>query len=181
MTHKYGYWLLVLCLVGCQPDIETADRQRSFFDLEAYFQQQIDSLNAAQPSLRKSATIGERKEEKELRELDYTEELQIFQQSHINRPAWSDKYQVDSTIRNGQLNAITYTALDTSLNTRSIIIDFAQGRVSRIQIENRSQSMIADTEQQLQYIPGSSYRIFSSQQTVGSTPRQVLIEAFWKR
>lgn len=176
----YKYMLCVLlgmALWSCRPDTEPADRQQTFFDIEAYFQQQMDSLNEATTRLNKKVTIEEQTEEREFQDIDYTKELQIFKSSHINRPAWSDKYRVDSTMRSGELVALSYTALDTSLNTRLIDLQFGQGQVKRVQIRNKDKSMIAATEQNLLYIPGKNYRISSSQKTVGSAARRVLIEA----
>lgn len=86
---------------------------------------------------------------------------------------------VDSTLQDGDLTALAYTAIDTTLVTRLLEVSFESGKVSSIHIKNRSHSAIAHTDQELQYFPGERYRIVSTQKTIGSTPKTVQVEAFF--
>lgn len=171
--------LSIFYLLACNAPAssEAGVRIQPFFDLKGYFDQQIEQLNADQPALTKHVHIGDQEEEKTVDGIDFSQELQIFSRSDINRPAWSDKYQIDSTVQAGALMALSYTAIDTSLVTRLLEIEFAAGTVSSIHIVNRSQSAIANTDQDLQYHPGERYQIISTQKTIGSSPKTVRIEA----
>lgn len=181
--QKYsGLLCLFVVLLACNPATPSGEAvvQQPFFDLAAYFEQQVEQLNANSPKLKKKVRIGEQQEEKEVDGIDFTQELQIFSRSDINRPAWSDKYRIDSTLQNGQLKELSYTAIDTSLVTRLMKIEFEAGIVSAIHIKNRSHSAIARTEQDLQYQPGESYQILSTQKTIGAQPKTVQIEAYFE-
>ena len=147
-----------------------------FFDLKAYFNQQVEHLQEEQPKIIKKVRIGESTEENALSEVDFEKELQIFQRSDINRPAWADKYEIDSTFASGKLQSIQYTAKDTSLTTRLLYIGFQEGDVNAIRVNNRTYSAIASTEQNLLYQAASGYRIESIQKTIGSDSKKVWID-----
>lgn len=170
---------LLLLFAACSADrtsAETADDLTPFFKLESYFDKEIARLDSLQPVLQKTVTLDDKAEEQRFVETDFEDELRIFRRSDINRPAWSDKYQIDSLRANGQLQSVRYTALDSSLNTRFLRVDYQQDTIVEIRVKNRTHSAIADTEQHLRYQPGKSYQIESKQKTVGSEIRKVLIE-----
>lgn len=176
---KAYYILLCLALTACGTENAVSDQTvsaTSFFKLEAYFNQEIARLDSIQPVLKKKVMLDGQTEEKRIESTDFEQELQIFRRSDINRPSWSDKYQIDSIQKNGNLQTIRYTAIDTSLNTRLLRVSFMDGEVDEIEIRNQSRSAIASTEQDLLYRPGRNYQIRSKQKTIGADERQVTIE-----
>lgn len=176
---KAFYSLLLLALTACGVENENTGTEVSatpFFKLESYFSQEIVRLDSLQPVLQKTVVVDGQSEEKRVESTDFEKELQIFRRSDINRPAWVDKYQVDSILENGSLTEVHYMALDTSLNTRLLKVRFSNGGVEEIQIQNRARSAIASTEQNLQYRPDRSYRIESKQKTIGSDARKISID-----
>jgi len=178
MSKQIPRFIFLFFLMACGVDQPTQEIKVAtpFFDLEAYFSQQIKHLNEEQPKIVKKVRIGENTEEKAISKVDFEKELQIFRRSDINRPAWADKYAIDSTFTSGKLQAIQYTAKDTSLTTRLLYVGFQEGAVDAIRINNRTYSAIASTEQNLLYRAEAGYRIESIQETIGSDAKQVLIE-----
>lgn len=171
------FLLLVMACGGVDnADATSKNLTKPFFDLKGYFDEQIGALSNTKPSLVKKVTIGDQVEEKIIEQTDFSQELQVFQRSDINRPTWLDKYQVDSTFREKQLTAVQYTALDTTLNTRLLKVYFEQGKVDSIRIRNQTHSLVADTQQDLFYCPGRNYHILSTQKTIGGKPHYVAIE-----
>lgn len=175
---KAFYLLLLLAFTACGVETDNSDpavNAYPFFKLEAYFDQEIARLDSLQPSLQKEVTVDGASEEQRIEVTNFEQELQIFRRSDINRPSWFDKYQIDSIRQSGQLEAVRYTAIDTSLNTRLLQVNFQEGKVDAIEIRNRAKSAIARTDQHLWYRPGQSYRIESKQKTMGTDAREVKI------
>lgn len=184
MSRKNHLFLLLLLFVACKLDNIGSDSgvaPTPFFDLEAYFDQEIARLDSLQPKLEKTASIDGEVEKKRIEETDFEQELRVFRRSGINRPSWADKYQIDSIQEEGVLKKIQYTVLDTSLYTRLLSISFQDELVDSIRIQNRANSAIARTEQNLLYLPGRSYRIESVQKTIGAEERKVIVEVEIKK
>ncbi len=147
-----------------------------FFDLKTYFQQEAASLTAKKPQLRKRLEIDGRIEEQTLDSVDFSEELRLFAEADINRPAWLDKYAVDSLLQNGRLSRLTYRALEADLKTRELQIDFVDGKVREIHIHKKFDTAIANTDQKLAYYPGKGYSIENRQKTVLQEPQVFRVE-----
>lgn len=153
-------------LASCQPLNEEVQQQAkvvAFFDLKNYIDQEIKRLEKEQPKVDKTVAINDQIEKKQLSGLNYQRELDIFAQADINRQDWVDKYRADSTFYNSQLTEIQYIALHEDLRTRLIKVNFQQGKVAKIYIENGGKNMAAGSQQQLTYEPENGYHIESLQ------------------
>ncbi|MCO6477553.1 MAG: hypothetical protein J5I94_13060 [Phaeodactylibacter sp.] len=148
----------------------------AFFDLKGYMENEIRRLSEKQPEVRKRIAIDGRAEEKTLDSLDYKKELDIFSRSGINKVAWLDKYQVDSTFRAGQLRQVAYTSKDKSLKTHLLEVQFSDGEVSQIHVQNRTESIVADVGQEMWYYPGEGYKLVSRQSTALTEEKKVEVE-----
>lgn len=159
---------MVILLAACQPVSEETQQDPTpqvFFDLKGYFNQEVQRLNTLQPEVTKTVAINGKSETKQWTHLNYQPELDIFAQADINRLDWIDKYSVDSTFQNNQLTSIEYKALEDKLRTRHISIQFKNGSVSKISIENGGKNMAAGSQQELGYEPLTGYYIKSVQHT----------------
>lgn len=158
----------VLFVFGCaeMSPSETAAQlqQKKYFDLEGYFKNEVKRLDA-QSNFTKTTYLNGESEERQVEKIDFEKELVIFSDSDINRPAWSDKYEVDSVFnKKKELVQLNYEANDEKLRTRQISIDVNGGVVSKIQIENATKTSVANTQQSLTYEPAKGYAIESRQQ-----------------
>ncbi len=160
------FFIINIFFSACQEvatPTKQADKPNIFFDLKGFFQKEKARLEKIN-SFKKIVSIDGVSEEKTLATLDFENELSIFIASDINRPAWSDKYKVDSTFtKKSQLTKLTYTALDNSLKTKSLIIDFQNDTASKIAIEKSTDNTIAQSKQLLTYNTGKGYTIQSEQ------------------
>lgn len=164
LTRSLGLLLLLVTLLGCTPKDAKKEAQLYFFDLEGYMRQQAQILQQDQPKAVKSVSLGEQVEEKVLSTLDYAKELELFMQADINKPAWRDKYSIDSAFNQaGMLESLTYEATDVKVPTRRLRIDFDRGLLSRVLVEEQFSSAIADTRRELSFMPGLGYQIVSVQ------------------
>ncbi len=174
------FLMITILLNACQPSAkqQAADQAMplAFFDLKGYFQKEIQRLNQEKPAVTKTVAVNGKSEEKRLQTLDFKEELGVFIQSDINRPDWTDKYRIDSTLQDGQLAALRYQALEDKLRTRKIDIHFFNGKVSEIHIINGGNNIVAGSEQELTYRPRQGYNIRSRQYASLSKDKELSIE-----
>ena len=159
--------MMVLLAFGCSKfsPSETAEQLevKSYFDLEGFFEKEKERL-AGQQNFKKTVIVNGETEVNETAEIDFEKELTIFSNSDINRPAWSDKYSVDSIFNEKkELVHIGYETSDEKLRTRKMAVDFNGGAVSKIQIENMTSTAIANAQQSLTYEPAKGYAIESRQ------------------
>lgn len=166
---------------SCEEQVSAAASQPDpFFDLEAYIEGQISGLNQEQPKVRKTISVEGQRETQQFDSLDYRTELKTFLNSDINRKAWVDKYKADSTFEGSQLKQVAYTATGEDLKTRLLRVQYEQGKVSDIYIENRTNSIVADVRQDLHFQPGQGYRLVTTQETVLSEEQEIEVEVKWQ-
>lgn len=134
-----------------------------YFNLKEFLDLEKERLSSVSP-FSKTVFVNGEKEQKEIKYLDFEKELKPFYDSDINRPAWSDKYKIDSVFQKGnQLHSLVYVATDEKLKTRRLSIDFKDNEVVLIDINNASKSSVANTFQVLTYDPTSGFTIESTQ------------------
>ena len=173
------FFIANILLSGCQDLTSPNERIESpniFFDLTAFFQKEKARLETIN-SFKKTVSINGQSEVKNLTQLDLDNEFSIFIASDINRPAWSDKYKVDSTFSNQhQLASITYSSLGKLLKTKKITIDFQNNSVSKIAIEKSTDNPVTQSKQYLTYIVGKEYSIQSEQALSLSTTKTINVK-----
>ncbi|MFK7979763.1 MAG: hypothetical protein AB8G86_07255 [Saprospiraceae bacterium] len=170
--------LIMVFLPACQ-EVTTAvdvDNRAIFFDLKDFFQKEKARLEKIN-SFKKTVSINGVSEEKTLTTLNFDNELSIFIASDINRPAWSDKYKVDSVFTaQKKLSQIKYTVLDESLKTKKVAIDFQNNAVANIEIEKATDNAVAQSKQTLSYHVGKGYAIKSEQALSLSDTKTILVQ-----
>ncbi len=145
---------------------EQSIETKSFFSLKDYFEQQIQMLEQATYPLKKSIAINDRTEQQQLDKVDYKTELAPFIDNDINRPSWMDKYVVDSLLDAGRLKTITYQALEPTLSTQKIIIQYNENQtIEHISIESENSTVLSDSERKLDYYPLKHYIISNKETT----------------
>lgn len=171
--------LLLISLVACQTEGNAPGEgsDTAFFDLRSFFKAEIGRLEKVQPSIKKEIEINGEKENQVQDSIDFEKELAIFVRADINKPAWRDKYQIDSVMEAQSLKTLRYTALDSSLKTRALTIDFDQNAVERIFILNKTNSPLIKSEQQLTFEPRSGYFIRNKQSLSLSKDSDLTIKA----
>lgn len=177
-------FVLVLISWQCQRDSGTAAATASdkvFFDLRAFFEEEIARLEKEKPRIAKAIEINGQLEQQTQEGVDFAKELAIFVRSDINKPAWRDKYTVDSTIVARRLAQLEYIAIDSSLKTRLMRIDFDQTGVEKIFISNRTDSPLIKSAQQLTFEPAKGYQIENQQDLSLSKDSKLSISAQFLR
>ncbi|RFZ90521.1 hypothetical protein D0C36_22335 [Mucilaginibacter conchicola] len=141
-----------------KPEIKETGAELKYFDLKGYFKQQADQLKQANPEVNKSVAHNGTTEAKKVHITAWSQELNLFAESDINKPAWRSSYAVKSNA-----DSIIYTALSPELKTRQVIIRKNGANVTEIAIFNSAHNFLYNTTERLVYMPGKYYSIDKNQ------------------
>lgn len=143
-----------------------------YFDLKVYFENEIKRLNAQDQKVNKTVNDNGKVETKSIRDTLWADELSVFENSNINKPAWSKSYNVLKTD-----SSEVYTAVDTLLKTRKIsILRFPNGSIRNISIVNKTENELYDLEEKLEYAPNNFYSIERKQKATLMQERYFKVE-----
>lgn len=175
--------LLLVGLTACTAESDAAAAAGAldpdFFDLAAFVEQTAAALEGT--ALTKEVVVNGVTETRRVDSVDWRQELAPFAQSNIDRPALWDLYErVEAPTADPSTRLVAYTARDASLFTRSIRVLYRGDAVVNVDIDNRFESFVASTEQQLSWVPGR-YTIRSVQRARLLDERTLRIEGTWPR
>src|SRR5476649_2853026 len=111
-------FFFVLFFFACKPDIKETGGTLTYFDLKGYFKADAAKLTAHNKPVLKTVVHNTITESKKISIDNWDRELSLFSNSDINKPAWKDSYAMQNTA-----NALIYTAKDSTLETKRIIIN----------------------------------------------------------
>ncbi|WP_207423599.1 hypothetical protein [Desertivirga brevis] len=153
--HKVS---LLLLIAGCSNKQE-ASGVKSYFDISGFFSSEAASLHNEGATVLKTVIQNGKTEQKNITNINWKTELELFSNSDINKPAWDKSYKVSTTPYSTE-----YKALDAKLRTRKIRIEKkADGKAKHIYIQNEVNNMLYSTTEELHYYPDSLYEIQKSQ------------------
>lgn len=183
LLHLLLAGLLAVLTFHCQSSAGAGldQEEKSFFDLRAFFEEEIVRLQAENPKVKKEIEINGKQEQKTQEEVDFEKELAIFIRSDINKPAWRDKYGVDSVVVSNDLIRVDYVALDSTLKTRLLSIEFEDAVVNKVMITNKTNSPLIQSQQQLTFEPKKGYQISNQQDLSLSDDSSLRIVATFER
>jgi len=150
---------------ACKPEI----KNNGAFNLKEYFAGEIAILKKQNLHVFKTVThdaITKTKavnhnavtESKTVHIADWAQELSLFTDADINKPAWKNSYKV---IDEGGL--LIYRAKEKDLKVRELIIKRDKQKVDYILIYNKTDNLLYTTTQKLTYFPDSLYQIETMQ------------------
>jgi len=150
-----GVVATALSLPSCKPDNLKQGAVKEYFDIKGYFENRAAQLSKQHPAITKTVVHNGAAENKTVEISNWKNELSLFIESDINKPAWKGKYsKIDSS------GAVVYKAKDTDVKTRRIVISKAgNGNVKQISIYNEVNNLLYNTSETLNYFPDSAYTI----------------------
>ncbi len=150
--------LLLSGLQSCMPDKTQPNGTLKYFDVSGYFKADTARLKKLNPQVDKTVIHNDVTERKAVYIPNWGQELNLFIQSDINRPAWKNSYTVLNTD-----SLIIYTAKTPDLRTVKIMIRKEKNKVKWILIFNHTKNLLYETREKLSYFPDSVYQIEKSQ------------------
>lgn len=161
-------FLISFLLLGCTNQRQPTET-KVYFDIPAFFDQQIAQLYRDSFIVVKTSFINNQTDRHEMPWTDWKRDFDIFYASDINKTSFMGKYAVDTSDKKSNDSdemVISYKATDPSLRTRLLEVTFEadQKTVKLLHIQNVSSSFLSTTDEDLFYEPLSSYVIKSTQQ-----------------
>jgi hypothetical protein len=154
--------MVIVLLSGCMAkEDQEVKQQASYFDLKGYFSTTAQQLQKRNPTVDKSVAKNELTETKKLKMENWNQELALFMEADINKPAWKDSYTKDSSA-----TKITYISKDPDLKTQKIEIYFEKGLPVKFSIHTSVTNLLYDTEEHLEFYSDSAYLINKHQKVV---------------
>ncbi len=140
-------FLLFLVLAACsQP--QQAKRTNVYFDLKGFLDQQIATLNARKPLVSKTALVGEQPETHQTKQVDWAKELELFEQTDLNKPAYANSYfteEISKTTTTYRLKADE----DLSVQFLEVIKDEKTGQPLKVKATLRTKNYLYESERNL--------------------------------
>ena len=175
MRLPLGFALLTLLSWSCNPAPAAAPTtvgsseannatSEPFFDLAAYVDAETTRLRERRTAVTKTIELNGETETKQFDDLDFADDLRPFRAANINKPAWRDKYAVDTVRLSGNHRKITYRAIDTTLIVRRLFVEEDRGAVTRVEIDRKTGSVLSDGWHEMVYEPARGYAVESRQE-----------------
>ena len=146
--------LLTAPFWSCKPEVKQSNGTLKYFDLAGYFKAEAARLGKQNKPIVKTVSYNGKPETKNILIKNWVRELDLFTSSDINKAAWKDTYQIAKSD-----DSIVYTAIDTNLHSRRIVVSLKTGHVKGIIINNFTKNMLYETSEKLIYYPDSLYFI----------------------
>jgi hypothetical protein len=155
---KNGIFLLsILVLASCAEPV--GKPVKSYVDIKGFFESEVSRLAVKNTLVDKTVKRNEVSETRQGSPVEWKNELVLFIESDINKPAWHGSYKITK-----DSSGISYTALDADLRTRSIRIQKgANERLQHISIQNVTRNYLYQSSEELNYYPDSVYTINKTQ------------------
>lgn len=157
---------------------ETASGNRLYFNLQSFFQSEIDRLTTQKIALQKTVALNGETETLQLPDVDWSKELWLFMMSDINKPAWTGKYTADTLQQTGKTQ-ITYAANDPALRTQKITLLFEGNATTpaAVSITNSVENFIYQLSENLTYQTQHGYEINTTQKVTLMKQQQYNLKA----
>lgn len=155
------FLMATIFLASCGSDKHERSTNK-YEDIKGLFASEAIRLNKLNPKIDKTVARNNAVESKKGITIDWKNELNLFSESDINKPAWKNSYKIS-----GNANDISYTALDSNLRTRLIHLKKdSSGRLMHVFIVNKTHNYLYQSSEELSYIPDSIYKIVKKQNVI---------------
>jgi hypothetical protein len=129
-----------------------------YFNVKAFFAAETARLQKNNEPVFKTISYNGGTESKTVKIKNWKQELDFFQSSDINKPAWKNSYAVAN-----YADEIIYRAKDPDLKMREMIVKSENHVVKYIFIFNSAKNILYQTTEKLSYFPDSAYIIEKAQ------------------
>jgi hypothetical protein len=190
MYNSITIFLLSLSLFSCQTDNASSESRTqqgssknkiSFFNLKGFFDNEIKTKLKNHKMVKKTVSINNKVETKNIEIMDWHEELMPFFNADINKPAWLDKYQLVERPFGSNGKVRTYQTTEKNLKTKQLsIIQNDSTKEFKINILTSDKTAMTQSDTQLLYDTNAGYMISTQQKLMGTTETVVIKIEFLK-
>jgi hypothetical protein len=144
---------LFFCLVGlylfisCQSATDTTQIS-TYFNLKGFIETQIKELNKRKPLVKKRMSIDGASDSKEITDINWAKELELFLQADLNKQA----YQLSYDISQPAPNTFLYTLKKGEklpIKTLKVVVDEVSKQPKRIEVVQTEENKLYQSEKRL--------------------------------
>lgn len=164
MQRLLPFLTLLFLISACTGDPAPGNTEaKAFFDLAGYMDAEIQRLTEGKVLANKSITLNGKEEAQKGIAINYANDLRLFREADINRPAWLEKYVAEEQQLSGNHKITTYTVSDSSLIVQRLMVEEDQGVPIKIEIDRKTGTVLSDGKHKLVYEPGKGYSVATKQ------------------
>ena len=171
------YIIFFSMLMSCQPVLNNSNAT-TYFDLKAYFESVVQADESLKKKNVEKVLIIDGKESERIQMQDYNvmDDLEILKSANINRPAWLDKYEVDTAEYSTGNYFISYQAKEEDLKIQQVSVKRTGQTITEIRVKKQIESVIANSYQTILYIPNKKYSVETRQQILKGEEAVSMVE-----
>lgn len=155
---KWILGLIVLFLLSCGQRENKRINAPSYFDINGYFEKEIERLQKNNPTVLKEVLAKGETEQKNLKISNWKTELASFIEADINKAAWRNEFT------SKKVNSKTiYSTNNAKIPIKFIEVTKNKNKVTGIKIFKNSKNALYTSTDTLLYYPDSLYVIKSFQ------------------
>lgn len=149
---------LFIVFTACN-DIKVKTQEKFYFSISPYIDQLVSELEQGETGLKKTAYLNDRKDSSFSESVNWESELSIFKEAEINKSAYRDKFEVDTTVNSDQ-NIITYKTTDKKIRVKFLrVTKNKSGEISSIEVNLKTDNTLYSSSQNLKLIPGKGFSV----------------------
>lgn len=173
MTKKI--LLISLLLTSCNQEKELLNKK--YFDLKGFSESIIEGLENKNPTVLKTWQIGNQKETKNTRDIDWAKELSLFVEADLNKSAFVNSYEISKN-----QNIINYKLKKSeSLPVKMMTIEtLTENDSKQIAVETSSSNYLFKNSSEIKMKTKNgklqAYSVFSIQKLFLSKPDTSYVE-----
>lgn len=151
----------ILTSCNSKADNEMFVEKKTYFDIPAYFSQEISSYEKNNPLVLKTVFNDGQSEQKEIHLSDWNIELSPFLGVDLNLPVYQGLILKDSSN-----NEVQYTFTDDKLDLKKVKIIYDKTEAIQFEIEKITKNSLYRTTEKLLYQKGKMYTIHKTQKVI---------------
>lgn len=157
------YLALITIFYSCLSNKTELTASSDYFSFANYFKAESKRLTGEKTGIKKIIHTTNSSEEKLLTTINWDEELKLFADADINKPAWKGLYRIDTINSDGFLKVI-YQSLDSILPIKRAEIIFKEMQITEINVDRSFSNFYYQSGLHLKYNPLKGYYIKGMQQ-----------------
>lgn len=150
----------LLVLVGCVEAPSEIGREH-YFDVAEFLEKQATRLTESGATVRKTVLLNGREERTVAGAVNWARELAPFEAADLNRPAWRDRYRID-TVRRGEERRVTYVARDEDLPVDRLELLLRGEHLHELRVDLRNRNVLYDSRRRLELFCDSTTHLVRS-------------------
>lgn len=150
---KQSFFFLCCCLFfyACNNVQVEPGREKTYFDIPAYFETEAIALQEQKAELEKSAQKDGKPETQTITGPDWAREFEPFKSIDLNKPALAGEFKTDTVFSENNAFEITYSARNPEIDLQSVSLRFKNDTLTELKVFRIMDNQVFSVRQNLEY------------------------------